>query len=137
MRVFDRLAEAGHHHDRALDTMESLPSETLWAVAVDAEYSRIDETVSLDGVLSHDGVNLRFLAWSGRRILEAPFEEILVLRSRNKRLHIKAEGVTVKFEPFVNLSEHFGQPIEFAVEISRDDPFGGLLSWLPSAANLL
>jgi hypothetical protein len=137
MSVFDRLAEAGHHHDRAFDTMENLPSETLWAVAVDAEYSRIDETVSLDGVLSHDGVNLRFLAWSGRRILDAPFEEILVLRCRNKRLHLKAEGVSIKFEPFLNVSEHFSQPIEFAVQISSDDAFGGLLSWLPSAANLL
>ncbi len=137
MRVFDRLAEAGHHHDRAFNTMEGLPSETLWAVAVDAEYSRIDETVSLDGILSHDGINLRFLAWSGRRILDAPFDEIGLLRCRNGRLHIKTDTVSVKFEPFRNLSEHFGESVEIAVEISAEDPFAGLLSWIPSAASIL
>ena len=137
MRVFDRLAEVGHHHDRAFDTMESLPSETVWAVSVDAEYSRIDETVSLDGILSHDGVNLRFLAWSGRRILDAPFEEIVLIRSRNGRLHIQTESVSIKFEPFLNLSDRFGETIDFAAEISSEDPFGGLLSWIPSAASVL
>lgn len=137
MRVFDRLAEAGHHHDRAFETMEALPAETMWGVSVEAEYSRIDETVSLDGILTHDGLNLRFVAWSGRRILDAPFEDITVLRCRNGRLHLKTETVVVKFEPFSCLSEDLAQPVTFAADISIEDPFAGLLSWIPSAANLL
>lgn len=137
MRVFDRLAEVGHHHDRATDTMKSLPAETIWAVAADAEYKREDRLVELDGVLSHDGTTLRFVAWSGRRILEAPFSEVIVLRRRNGKLHLNTPRVTVRFEPFYELGETLTDPPPFAAEISAVDPFAGLLSWIPSAASVL
>ena len=137
MRVFDRLAEVGHHHDRATDTMESLPAETIWAVAVDAEYERDGQLVVLDGVLSHDGTTLGFLAWSGRRVLEAPFSEVTVLRRRNGKLHLRTPLATVRFEPFYPLGETLTDPPRFAADISAMDPFAGLLSWIPSAAFVL
>lgn len=137
MRVFDRLAEVGHHHDRAADTIESLPPRTIWAVAVDAEYSRDGQLVVLDGVLSHDGAVLRFIAWSGRRVLEASFDEVAVMRRRNGRLHLKTPRVAVKFEPFYPLEETLTDVPEYAARIGSEDPFAGLLSWIPSAAFLL
>ncbi len=137
MRVFDRLAEVGHHHDRATDTIESLPPRTIWAVAADAEYNRDGQLVVLDGVLSHDGATLRFIAWSGRRVLEASFDEVTVMRRRNGRLHLQTPRVVVKFEPFYPLGETVEEVPEYAAKIAPEDPFAGLLSWIPSAAFVL
>jgi len=137
MRALDRLVEVGQHHDRAADTLAALGNETQWAVCVDAEYSKVDETVALDGVLSHDGETLRFIAWSGRRVLESLFEEIVVMRSRNGRLHLRTDEVSVQFEQFRQLDTEFDEVPSYAAEIGDYDPFAGLLSWLPSAANVL
>lgn len=141
MRALDRLAEVAHHHDHMADTLGSINPETRWAVAAEAQYSRGNDETILDGVLSHDGQTLSFIAWSGRRVLEAPFSEILVMRSRNRRLHLRAEDLDIMFEPFESLSSKLGKVPGFAagyaVEIDTDDPFAGLLSWLPSAANVL
>lgn len=137
MRVFDRLAEVGHHHDRAADTMAALPPGTIWGVAADAEYLRDGQLVVLDGVLNHDGVTLRFIAWSGRRIMDCPLVEVVVLRQRNGRLHLKTPAVVVKFEPFYSLTETLVDPPSWAAEFRSDDVFAGLLSWLPSAAAAL
>lgn len=137
MRVFDRLGDLGHHHERATETLASLPSGTLWAVAADAEYKRHSEVVSLDGILSHDGETLRYVAWSGRRVVEAPFGDIIVIRQRNAKLQLKTDVVTVKFEPFYSLAEALIHPPGFSAEITGEDPFAGLLSWIPNAAAVL
>ena len=137
MRVFDRLAEVGHHHDRAADTMASLPAGTIWGIAADAEYVRDGQLVVLDGILSHDGTKLRYVAWSGRRVMECPLAEVVVLRQRNGRLHVQTHAVLVKFESFYSLADTLTDPPSFAAEVQGDDAFAGLLSWLPNAASVL
>ena len=137
MRVFDRLSEVSHHHERALETIASLPQGTVWGVAVDAEYEREGQQVVLDGILSHDGAKLQFIAWSGRRVMDASLTDVTVLRQRNARLHLKTPAVVVKFEPFYHLGNAVEAPPEYAAEVSEEDPFAGLLSWIPNAASVL
>lgn len=73
-RTRNRRRGAPQPHPFFSSVLATLPSNTKWAVACNAEF-RVDGVGDLRGVLHHDGAILRFTTWGGaERFSESPME---------------------------------------------------------------
>ncbi len=82
-----------------------------------------------EGLLSHDGVSLRFQSWDGRRHLDVPIRDLTGRVDDDDELTLTAADYRLKIEDIEAVSSSGAGQFR---EPSRQDPFAGLLEDFPN-----